>query len=180
MPGKTRGINLLGERLIVGQRQPAARSAQGFMGRARHDMGMRERAWMSATCDQPGKMRHIDEQQRSDFIGDFTEASEVPIPTIGRTAGNDQLWFGTPGNFCDLVHIDGFVGFAHAVGLNVEPLARHVDLGAVREVSASVEIKAHKRFAGLHQRQKYGLICLTAGTRLNVGEVAIEQLFGHV
>ena len=67
---------------------------------------------------------------------------------------------------------------AHAVGDDLEPLARHVDRRAVGQVAAGGEVEAHEGVAGLQQRQEHRLVRLAAGVRLHVGEVAAEQLLG--
>ena len=51
---------------------------------------------------------------------------------------------------------------------------------AVREVAAGVEAHAEDRVARLQQRQEHGLVRLRAGMRLDVGELAAEQLLGAV
>ena len=70
----------------------------------------------------------------------------------------------------DLVIVDELVVAAHAVGHDLEPLARHVDRRAVGQVPAGGEVEAHEGVAGLHQRQEHGLVHLAAGVRLHVGE----------
>ena len=44
------------------------------------------------------------------------------------------------------------------------------------QMSASRQIKPHKRIARLQQRQKHRLVRLAAGIRLHIGEFAPEQL----
>ena len=55
-------------------------------------------------------------------------------------------------------------------------LPRHVDRRAVRQVAARIQVEAHEGVARLQQRQKHRLVHLAAGIRLDVGEIAGEQL----
>ncbi len=68
-----RRVDLLGEVFLVGQDHAAARTAQGLVGGRRHHMGMGERARMRAAGDQAGEVRHVDQQERADLVGDLAE-----------------------------------------------------------------------------------------------------------
>jgi hypothetical protein len=48
----------------------------------------------------------------------------------------------------------------------------------VGQVTAGIQVEAHERVAGLQERQEHRLVHLAAGIRLDVGEIAAEQLFG--
>ena len=48
----------------------------------------------------------------------------------------------------------------------------------MRQVAARIEVEAHEGVAGLQQRQEHRLVHLAAGIRLDVGEIAAEQLLG--
>ena len=65
-PREDRRIELLGQRLIVPQHQPAARAAQRFVRRRRRDMRIRHRRGMRATGDEACEMRHIDHEIGAD------------------------------------------------------------------------------------------------------------------
>ena len=67
-----------------------------------------------------------------------------------------------------------------AVLHGAEPLAGQVGRGAVGQVAAGGEAHAQDRVARLQQRQEHRLVRLRAGMRLDVGEVAAEQLLGAV
>ena len=133
---------------------------------------------MLARGDQAGEMRHVDEQQRADLVADRAESGEIEMPRIGRAAGDDHLGpmlFGQP---LDLVEIDQMVVLADAILDRVEPFARLGRRRAVGEVPAGGEAEAHDRVAGLQQRHHHRAIGLGAGVRLDVGELAAEQLLG--
>ena len=75
----------------------------------------------------------------------------------------------------ELVVVDALVFLAHAVGHDVEVLAREVQRVAVREVAAVGEVHAQDRVAGLEHRQVDGHVRLRAGVRLHVGVLGAEQ-----
>ena len=80
----------------------------------------------------------------------------------------------------DLVHVDPVRFPIDAVGDDLEPFAGHVDRRAVRQVPPGGQIQTHEHVAGLHQRQKHGLIGLGAGIGLHVREPAGEQPAGAI
>ena len=141
-------------------------------------MGMAERRRMLARRDQPGEMRHVDEQQRADLVADRAEAGEIEVARIGRAAGDDQLGPMLLRQPLDLVEIDEMVVRADAILDGVEPFARLRGRRAVGQVAAGGEAHAHDRVAGLGQRQHHRAIGLRARVRLDVGEAAAEQLLG--
>ena len=60
----------------------------------------------------------------------------------------------------DRVVVEPLVLRAHAVVHRLEPLARHVRLGAVGQVPAGGEVHREERVARLHQRQEHRLVRL--------------------
>ncbi len=175
-----RRVDLLGDRFVVGQDHAPARPAQGLVRRGRDDMGVAERRRMFARRDQPGKMRHVDEQQSADLVADRAKAGEVELPRIGRSAGDDHLGPMLFRQAFDLVEIDQMIVPAHAILNRVEPFARLRRRGAVGQVAAGGEAEAHDRVAGLEQRHHHRAIGLRAGMRLDVGELAAEQFLGSL
>src|SRR5580693_9397950 len=59
---KYRRIDFLGNRIVVGENEPAARPAQGLVGRRGDHMGMRKWRRMHAARDKAREMRHVDEK----------------------------------------------------------------------------------------------------------------------
>src|SRR5579884_763434 len=74
------------------------------------------------------------------------------------------------------VEVDEVIVAPDAVLDRVEPLARLRWGSAVREMPARGEAEAHDRVARLEQREHHGSVGLRARMRLDVGEVAAEQL----
>ena len=178
--GEDRRIQLLGDRLVVAQDQAAARTTERLVRGRGGDMGIGHRRGMHATGNQTGEMRHVHQKIRTDAVGDFAEALEVPRARIGRTTGDDQLRFHLLGLLGHRIHVDDLVFAPHRVVRSLEPLAGHVDRRTVGEMPARCEIKAHEGIAGLQQREKRGLVHLAAGVRLHIGEARTEQFLGAV
>ena len=61
------------------------RGPQGFVGGGRHHMTMRNRIAQQACGDETRWMGNISQQERSDFIGYFTEFCEINVTRIGRS-----------------------------------------------------------------------------------------------
>src|SRR5947209_4614823 len=96
---------------------------------------------------------------------------------VSGAAGDDQLGPMFPREPFDLVKVDEMVVAANAILDGVEPLARLGWRSTVCQVPAGGEAEAHDRVAGLQQRQHHRAVGLRAGMRLNVRELAAEQLF---
>ncbi len=125
---------------------------------------------------QAGEMRHVHQQQRADLVADFAEGAEVDDARIGRTAGDDQLRLMLARQPRDLLDIDALVVAPHVIGHRLEPLARHVDRRAMREMPAGGEIEPHEGVAGLHQSKKHLRVSRSARMRLYIRKSAAEQL----
>ena len=173
--GEHRRVELLGDLLVVRQDHAAARAAQRLVRRGGHHMRVREWRGMRAAGNEPGEMRHVDEQVGADLVADFAEALEVDDARIGRAAGDDELRLVLARKLCDLVHVDALVLAPHAVRHRLEPFARHVDRRAVGEMAAGGEIEPHEGVAGLQEREEHFRVGGGAGMRLHIGELAAEQ-----
>ena len=135
---------------------------------------------MHARGDQPGDVRHVDQEPGADRVGDRPEAGEVDEARIGRGAGDDHLGLVLVRQPLDLLEVDQPVLLAHAVLHRLEPLARHGGLGAVGEMAAGIQGHAEDGVAGREQGQLDRTVGLGAGVRLDVGEAAVEQALGAV
>ena len=77
--GEDRRVDLLGDRLVVGQDHAAARAAQRLVGGGGDHVGVRQRVGVLAAGDEAGEMRHVDHQVGADLVGDGAEAGEVDL-----------------------------------------------------------------------------------------------------
>ena len=169
LTGEHRGIELLGQRLVVGQDDAAARTAEGLVRRRGDHVRVRHGGGMQSGGDQAGEVRHVDHQVGADLVGDAAELGEVELPRIGRPAGQDQLRPVLPGQSLDLGHVDPVVVVAHVVGGDVVELAGEVQLHAVGEVAAVRQGQAQNRVARGQQRGHRRGVGLCAGMWLHVG-----------
>jgi hypothetical protein len=80
---KHRGVDLLGDGLVVRQHHAAARAAERLVSGGRHDMRMAEGRWVLARGDEPGKVGHVHQQHRSDLVANAAESAEVEMARIG-------------------------------------------------------------------------------------------------
>ena len=91
LAGEHRGVDLLGDRRVVGQDDAAARAAEGLVRGGGRDVRVRHRGGVQPGGDQAGEVRHVDHQVGVDLVGDLPEPFEVQLPRVGRPAGDDQL-----------------------------------------------------------------------------------------
>ena len=93
----------------------ATRTAQTFVRRGGDKLRVRNRAGMLAAGNEPGDVRHVDEKNRADGIGDLSQPRKIDDARISGRAGGDH---GRPdflGLFLQRVVIDLLGLFAHAV-----------------------------------------------------------------
>ena len=131
---------------------------------------------MLAGRHQPREVRHVHDEVGAHRVGDLAEAHEVELARVGRPAGEQQLGLVLLRQARDLVHVEPGVLPAHAVRDDVVQPPREVELHAVREVAAVVELHAHDPVARLEQRVVDGRVGLRAGVRLHVGVLGAEDL----
>jgi hypothetical protein len=175
-PGKDRRVDLLGELLLVGEDETAARPTQCLMrGRGDH-MGMRERAWMHAAGNQAGKMRHVDHEIGSDLIGDLTAAAKFDDARIGGAAGDDHFRSMFLRKRAHLLIVDPVVVGPHRVRDRLEPAAGQVHRRAVGEMAPGRKTEPQEGVAGLHQGQESRHIGGGAGMRLDVRKTTSKKL----
>ena len=132
---------------------------------------------MLARGNQPGEMRHVDQEKRADLVADRAEAGEIEVTRISRAAGNDQFRPMLLGEPLDLVEIDQVIVLPDAILHGVEPFARLRRRSTVSQMPARGEAETHDRIARLQQRHHHGAVGLRPRMRLDVGELAGEQFF---
>ncbi|MNX78532.1 hypothetical protein D3C86_1101300 [compost metagenome] len=143
-------------------------------------MGKWHRRWVDPAGDQPGKRRHVGHEYRVHLVGDGAEPREVQRAGIGRAARDDELGPLPPRDAFDFVHAHPLRRRIHSVAERLEPPSRHIDLGAVGQVSSGLEIKAEDLVPWRQQRQIDGLVGLAAGVRLHVGVTGAEKTLGPI
>ena len=79
---------------------------------------------MRAAGDEAGDVRGVEEEQRSDLVGDLAERLRVDDPRVRRGARDDQLRSLGEREVADLVEVDALVGRGEAVRNEAEQAAR--------------------------------------------------------
>ena len=105
--------------------------------------------------DQPGDVRHVDEKQRADRIGDLPEPRKIDDARISGSAGGDHRRPHFLGLFLQRVVIDLLGLLAHAVLRDLVKLAGKIRRMPVGEMSAVGEIHRQNFVARFeHRRNK--------------------------
>ena len=99
-------------------------------------MRMRKRRRVRTARHQPGEMGHVHQQPGTDPVGDCAKALEVHPPRHGGAAGDQQLGPVLLSQFRDRIVVDAAILPADTVLNRVEPFARLVWPGTVRQVPA--------------------------------------------
>ena len=154
--------------LLAAEDQSAARPAERLVGRRRHEVGVRERRGMDAGRDEARDMGHVDEEQRPDAVGDRRHPLEVDDPRIRRGAGDDELGPDLASLDLERVVVDPLGVLADAVGVDLVEPAAEVQLHAVRQVAALVELHPEDPVARLEHAEVGGHVRLGARVGLDV------------
>ena len=110
---------------------------------------------MLAAGDQPGDVRHVDEQKRADRIGDLPQPRKIDDARISGRAGGDHGRPNFLGLFLQRVVIDLLRLFAHAVMRDLIKFAGEICRMTVGEMAAVREIHRQNLVARLqHRRSK--------------------------
>ena len=177
--GEDSGIEFLLQLFIgAGEDETAARAAQGFVRGGGNDIGNRHRVRVQPRCDQPGDVRHIDQQISADAVGNLAETLEIKNLRIGGKAGDDHLRLVLAGHALQRVVINQAGFQVKAVVNGVVQPAGKADRRAVRQMAAVAKIHAEYRVARVKQGEEDGSICLRAGMRLHIGIIRAEEHLG--
>ena len=138
----------------------AARAAEGFVGGGGDEVGEGDGGGVVAGGDKAGDVGDIGHEEGTDFFGDFGEGGPIPGAGVGAGTGDDEFGFVFEGDFADIGHVDAFGLLVEDVVDGFEPFAGHVDVLAVGEVAAVVEVEAHDGVAGGEGGEEDGLVGL--------------------
>ena len=166
----------IGARVVgVAEDEGGAGAAQRLVGGGGDDRRGTDGGGVLPGRDEPRDVRHVRHQDRVDAARDLPRAGEVVLPRVGRRADDDDLGAHLARDGGHGVVVDALRLAVDAVGGEVEPLAGHVDLEAVRQVAAVAELQPQRHIARVHQREVGGEVGLAARVRLHVGVVGAEQ-----
>ena len=174
-------VDLLGDLLIVGHDEAAARPAEGLVRRRRHNVRVGKGRGMGAGRAQPGDVGNVGHEDRPALVGDGSELREVDRARVGRVAAEDHPGpvFEADGPHRVVVDVleARMALFVHQRIMDgLEVAAGEVDLHAVAEVPAVFEHQRGEGVADLHHGHEDGHVRLGAAVGLDVGECAAEEL----
>src|SRR5579864_5771120 len=104
---------------------------------------------MHTTRDQSGKVRHVDQIQRADFVRDLPHAGEINDPRIGAPSSDDELGLLLLGELFQLVVVDGLRFFGDAVRNDLVSLARKIEVMSMSKMATMRQIKPKNGVARL-------------------------------
>ena len=175
--GKHNFVDGSGEFLFA-QDHTGARSAQSLVRGSGDDMRMRHRRRMHAACNQSGKMRHVHQVKRANFVGNLPHAGKIDDARIRAAPADDQLRPLFFRQLFQVVVIDGLGFFGHAIRNDAISLAGKIQMMAVSQVSAVGQVESEDGIAGLQHRRVGFHVGLGSGMRLHVGVFRSEQFLG--
>lgn len=160
--------------------QPAAGSAQGFVGGGGDDVAVRHRVVEVAGGDEAGGVGDVGEQQGAHFIGYGTECGVVPIARVGRSPADDELGLHGASFFGNFTEIDQTGTLFYPIKMRFVELAAEIYRRAVGEVPAMTEVEAEDAIAGIEHSQHHRGIGLGARMGLHIGPLHAKELLGTV
>ena len=171
---KHRAIEIFGV-LLAAQDQAAARAAQRLVRRRGDEIGVRHRTGVNAGRDQSCDVRHVGTDRRANTVGARADPLEIDRPRIRAGADNDHLWLVLGREAIELVVVDPFVVFAHAVRHDGVQLAGEIERVTVREMPPVRQIHAEHGVSRLQQRHVHGHVRLRARMRLHIRVIGTEE-----
>ncbi|OEI67447.1 molybdenum cofactor biosynthesis enzyme [Curtobacterium sp. ER1/6] len=169
------GVQLLEERLLVGQDDARTRTGERLVHRRRHHVGVRQRRRVQARGDEPGEVRHVDPERGTDLVGDLAELREVELARVRRPAGDEDLRLVLDRLRADVVVVDLEGLRVDAVRHGVVDAAGEVELHAVGQVAAVGELETEDGVAGGGDGVQDGGVRAGAGVRLHVRVRSAEE-----
>src|SRR3990167_4832680 len=129
-------VELLLQRFVgAGQNQAATWTAQGLVGSGGDHVGERHRVRVHASGNQASYVSHVDEQERTNLVGDSAEAREVQYLRVSRETSDDHLRLVLNGQTLNFVVVDQTRDAVDAVLHGVVDFAGEADAGAVGQVT---------------------------------------------
>src|SRR5207237_10788039 len=129
--GKNGRVDLFGE-FSLAEDNSAARAAQTFVGSGGDKLRMRNGTRMLSAGNETANVRHVDEEERADGVGDLAHPGKIDDPRLSGRAGGDHCRPNFFGLFLQRVVIDLLRLFAPAILRDRVKLA-----GAVCWIAAS-------------------------------------------
>src|SRR6185312_8440832 len=97
-----------GGKLLLAQNHSGTGAAQRLVGGGSNKLRVGHGRRMDSGGHESGEVRHVDHENRADFVGDLSHARKVEDARIGAASADDDLGFFGDGNGLKLVVVDGF------------------------------------------------------------------------
>ena len=149
LAGKDGHIYAIGQLLIGGHDDSPPRAAERLVGREGDDIGDAHGARESTGDDHARRVADVSQQQGAHLVGDVGKRLPVGRPGVGGKASDDHLGLVLVGQITDLVVIQPAGPPTDAIADDLIALAGKVELAAVGQVTALVEVHAHDHIASL-------------------------------
>ena len=104
---------------------------------------------MRPTGDESGEVRHVDQVECADFVGNLAHAGEVDVAGIGTAASDDQFRVLLLGDTLEFVVVDGLGSPGDTVRDDLVGLARKVQRMAVRKMATMRQVRPRTVSPGL-------------------------------
>ncbi len=167
-------------KFLARQNHPGARPAQRLVRGGRHNLCVRHRRRMHPARHQPGKVRHIHQQQRAALVGNRAHAGKIEKARIRAPAADNHLRLFRQRDLLQQVVVNGFRILTHSIRHHAVQLAREIQLVPVRQMPAMRQIQSQNRVSGLQHRHIGRRVGLRARVRLHIGMLRAEDLLGAI
>src|SRR6266516_5837530 len=107
-------------KLGLAKNHPTAWAAQRLMRGGRDYLRMGDGGRVHAAGDEPGEMRHVDDEYCADFIGDRAQRREIDDPRVRATATDDDPRSLLLRDFTNQIVVDAPRVLAHGVRRRLE------------------------------------------------------------
>jgi len=148
LAGKDRHVDALGQVLIRGHDDGPARPHEGLVRRAGDHIGNAHGIRIGARRRHACRMADVGQERRTTFVRDIRKELPVGRPGVGGKAGNDEPGPVLPREVAYLIVVEPARGLADAIADHPEALAGEVELAAVGQMAALVQVHAHHSVAG--------------------------------
>src|SRR5437899_4044748 len=108
---------------------------------------------MHSASNQAGEMRHVDQIEGANFIGDLAHADKINNPWICAAPSDDQLRFLLFRQLFEIVIVNSLALFADTVRDDSISVAGEIQMVAVSKESAVRQIQSKDGIARLQHRR---------------------------
>ena len=171
------GVELLGQRGVVGDDQPAGRAAQALVGaHGHHVRAFVQRVLPGAAGEHAREVRGVEHQRGTHLVGDGAQIGHRVLEQVQAAAGGDQPWFHVVRQPAQRIDVDAV---AHGVDRRVHRAQAEPAGSAglvVRDVAADVRRRRDQGVARLAGGHEHVEVAQGAGGHAYLGVAGAEHL----